>query len=66
MEFGFRYNDDTLINNRLIQAKCVALVTNCGLRLETAMASTVNRDGNFSLTINTGNFSANYFILHGD
>ena len=28
--------------NRLIQVKCVASVTNCGLRLERAMAPTVN------------------------
>jgi hypothetical protein len=29
--------------NRLIKAKCVASVTNCGLGLETAMAPTVNK-----------------------
>jgi len=29
--------------NRLIQKKCVALVTRCSLGLETAMAPTVNR-----------------------
>ena len=28
--------------NRPIQAKCIASVNNCGLRLETAMAPTVN------------------------
>jgi len=31
------------VENRPIQAKCVASVTNCGLRLEIAMASTVNK-----------------------
>jgi len=35
--------NSVLIYNRLIQAKSVASVTNCGLGLETAMASTVNR-----------------------
>jgi len=30
--------------NRPIQVKCIALVTNCGLGLETAMAPTVNRE----------------------
>ena len=31
------------VSNRPIQAKCVASVTKCGFRLETAMAPTYNR-----------------------
>ena len=50
-----------------MQAKCVASVTNCGLGLETAMLITLLiGDGKFSLPVNIGNLSANYFILHGD
>ena len=55
-----------ICHNRPIQTKYVVSVTNGGLGLETAMAATVNRGWQFSLTINTGNLSANYFILHGD
>ena len=46
-------------DNKPIQAKCLASVTNCVLGLETAMAPTVNSqigDDNFSLTVNTGIF----------
>jgi len=55
-----KWNIAMVIDNRPIQAKCIASVTNCSLGLETSGNS------NFSLTVNTGNLSANYFILHGD
>jgi len=47
-------------SNRMFQVKCMASVTSCSLRLAIAM------DGNFSLMVNTGNLSINYFILYGD
>ena len=48
-----------IIDNRPIQAKCVASVTNCGLGLQTAMAPTVNSgwqfftNGKYSTSFNT-------------
>jgi len=54
------------MDNRPSQAKYVASVTNCGRGLETAKAPMLIWDGNFSLTINTGNLSDNSLILHGD
>jgi len=66
--FSFNYlpvytevHSGTHIINRLIQAKCVALVSNCCLGLETAMAPTLIGDGNVSLMVNTGNLSENNF-----
>ena len=54
------------MDNRPSQAKYVASVTNYGRGLETAKAPMLIWDGNFSLTINTGNLSDNSLILHGD
>ena len=36
------HEEQKLAYNRPIQAKCVSSVTNCGLRLDTAMAPTIN------------------------
>ena len=50
----------------ILQAECVASVTNCGLWLETAMVPTVNRGWHLFTNGNTRNLSANNFILYGD
>ena len=55
-----------LLENRPIQAKSVASVTNCGLRLETAMASTVNRGWHLFTNGKYWKSLANYLILHRD
>ena len=52
--------------NRPIQAKCIASVTNYGLGLKELWCPLLIGDGIFSLMVNTGNLSANYFILHED